>query len=115
MAFTLDVEPAAFIYLDLFPAKFSVHEGYEFQPKHEEYRIIVTDNRFYIIDDFPEGPAVAHTLPLTAFEGSNKTGYTVTTPDVVFHVERALNCGCGSRLRGLHPFMGVPFVSQLGK
>lgn len=115
MAFTLDVQPAAFIYLDLFPAKFFVHDTYEFQPKHEEYRIIVTDNRFYIIDDTTEGPAVVHELPLTSFEGSNKTGYTVTTPEVVFHVERALNCGCGSRLRGLHPFAGVPYISQLGK
>jgi hypothetical protein len=115
MAFTLDVEPAAFIYLDLFPAKISVHDGYEFQPKHEEYRVIVTDNRIYIIDDFPDGPEVAHTQPLIGFEGTNKTGYTVTTPEVAFHVERALNCGCGSRLRGLHPFSGVPYVSQLGK
>jgi hypothetical protein len=115
MAFTLDVEPAAFIYLDLFPAKISVHDGYEFQPKHEEYRVIVTDNRIYIIDDFPDGPEVAHTQPLIGFEGTNKTGYTVTTPEVAFHVERALNCGCGSRLRGLHPFAGVPHIAQLGK
>lgn len=114
MAFTISVHPAAYINLDLFPAKIFVSVG-SFEPKHEEYRVIVTDNYFYIIDDRPEGPEAILTEPLKGFSGSNKIGYTVETDSGLYFVERALNCGCGSRLRGLHPFMGVPFVSQLGK
>lgn len=114
MAFTIDVQPAAYINLDLFPAKIFVSLG-SFEPKHEEYRVIVTDNYFYIIDDQPEGPAAIVSEPLKGFSGTNKTGWTVETDSGLYFVERALNCGCGSRLRGLHPFAGVPFVAQLGK
>jgi hypothetical protein len=114
MAFTLNVFPAAYINLDLFPAKITTVDGV-FEPKHEEYRVIVTDNYLYIIDDMPEGPECILTEPLVSFEGTNKTGYTVVSGNHAFLIQRALNCGCGSRLRGLHPFAGVPFVSQLGK
>jgi hypothetical protein len=114
MAIKLDVFPAAYINVDLFPAKITTVEGM-FQPTHEEYRVIVTDNYLYIIDDLPEGPEAVVSEPLVKFEGSNKTGYTVITGSQIFLIERALNCGCGTRLRGLHPFAGVPFISQLGK
>lgn len=114
MAFTIDVQPAAFINLDLFPAKVFTSVG-SFEPKHEEYRVIVTDNYLYIIDDTIDGPKALVSEPLQGFSGTNKTGYTVQTGDGLYFIERALNCGCGSRLRGLHPFAGVPFVAQLGK
>lgn len=109
MAFTIDVEPAEFIWLDLFPAKIASEL---FQPIHEEYRVIVTDNYFYLIDDTIDGPQAIIKEPLTDFSGSNKEGYTVSTETGSYLVQRALNCGCGSRLRGLHPFAGVPFVAR---
>lgn len=115
MAFTLDVQPAAYINLDLFPAKVLVAPVRDFMPVHEEYRVIITDNRLYIIDDRPEGPEVIVSDAFIKFEGDNKVGYTVTTAEQTWHITRALNCGCGSRLRGLHPFAGVPFISQLKK
>lgn len=111
MAFTIDVEPAAFIWLDLFPAKIRSESG-QFQAIHEEYRVIVTDNYFYILDDTIDGPQAIVKEPLTDFSGSNKEGYTVATETGTYFVERALNCGCGSRLRGIHPFDGVPYAAR---
>lgn len=105
MAFTIDVEPANYINLDLFPAKV---ESSIFKPLHEEYRVIVTDNYLYVIDDTIDGPAPIVREPLLSFEGDNKIGYTVETELGTVHIQRALNCGCGSRLRGIHPFAGVP-------
>jgi hypothetical protein len=100
--FTIDVEPANFIYIDLFPAT-----------THEEYRVIVTDNRLYILDDTIDGPKAIISEPLVEFIGSNKTGYLVYTEYRSFQIERAQNCGCGSRLRQPRPFDGVPFIARL--
>lgn len=112
MAFTIDVEPAIHIQMDLFPA--SVRPGgEEGTPIGEELRVIVTDNYFYVIDDTIDGPAAIIKEPLESFDGSNKLGYTVTTTQGnTYYFSRALNCGCGSRLRGLHPFAGVPWVAR---
>lgn len=110
MPFTIDVFPANEVWLDLFPARIEVPADpwAAFQPAHEEYRVIVTDTYFYIIDDTLDGPKAIVTLPTLAFEGSNKVGYTVTTPEGAFYILRAPNCGCGSRIRGIFPFAGVP-------
>lgn len=105
--FVLDVEPANEVWLDLFPAKI-YDETLEFVPAHEEYRVIVTDNRFYVIDDTIDGPKVIISEPLEQFLGSNREGYRIYTEYRHYLVERAPNCGCGSRIRGLHPFAGVP-------
>ena len=107
MAFTIDVYPANAVWLDLFPAKITTVEGL-FVPVHEEYRVIVTDTYFYIIDDTVDGPKAIVAEPTIQFEGTNKTGYTVVTPTQIFLVSRAPNCGCGSRIRGIFPFAGVP-------
>lgn len=107
--FTIDVEPANEVWLDLFPARITSVEGL-FEPKHEEYRVIVTDTYFYIIDDTIDGPAAIFSEPTVKFEGTNKTGYTVVTSNSIFLIERAPNCGCGSRIRGIFPFAGVPQV-----
>lgn len=114
MAIELNVRPANFISLDLFPAKLTTENG-TFVTSHEEYRVIVTDNAFYLFDDTLEGPQAVISDPLVSFDGDNKTGYTVTTETDVYHIERALNCGCGSRLRGLHPFAGVPYAARKQK
>lgn len=105
--FTIDVHPANEVWLDLFPAHI---EADTWETKHEEYRVIVTDTYFYIIDDTVDGPKAIFTEPTVAFEGNNKVGYTVTTPIATFRITRAPNCGCGSRIRGIFPFAGVPQV-----
>lgn len=112
MSFTLDVEPANFIWIDLFPA--DVHPGGSSEPSiGQELRVIVSDNYFYVIDDTINGPAFIIKEPLVTFDGSNKTGYTVTTENGnSYFFIRALNCGCGSRIRGIFPFAGVPFVAR---
>lgn len=108
---TLDVEPAAFWYLDLFPA--SVQESGSVIG--EEFRVIVTDNHFYVLEEIGTGPALFIKEPLESFEGTNKTGYTVTAGGRQFFIQRAANCGCGSRLRGVSVFPGVPHESHLPK
>lgn len=112
MAYTLDVVPANFLYLDIFPG--SVFTGGPEKPSiGDEYRVIVTDNTFYVLHDTFDGPQSLIQEPLVSFEGSNKLGYTVVTETETYHVQRATNCGCGSRLRGVHPFIGVPYISQI--
>lgn len=112
MATKLDVEPANFIRLDIFPG--AVHPtGPEHPALGEEFRVIVTDNYFYAIMEATSGILFRIKEPLVSFSGSNKTGYTVETTEGIYHVRRADNCGCGSRLRGIFPFAGVPFESQL--
>lgn len=114
MAFTLTLDPANYISLDLFPATVRSQNG-TFTPAHEEYRVIVTDSHFYVLDDTGVGPDAIVRLELVEFEKTGRTEYTVTTASEIFYIERATNCGCGSRLRGIHPFAGVPFISQLKK
>jgi hypothetical protein len=114
MAYTIDVEPAQYLQLDIFPA--SVFPGGEENPSlGDELRAIVTDNYFYVIHDTISGPQLLIKEALVLFEGSNKTGYTVTTEESKYFVKRALNCGCGSRVRGIHPFPGVPHIAHLNK
>lgn len=107
MKFTIDVEPANEVWLDIFPAKILTVEGL-FEPAHEEYRVIVTDTYFYIIDDTDDGPKALVSEPTVQFDGTNKTGYTVVTSTSIFLISRAPNCGCGSRIRGIRPFAGIP-------
>ena len=110
----LNTEPAAFYYLDLFPA--SVHVGGpEGTLIGEEFRVIVTDNHFYVFQEIGTGPDTLIKDPLVTFEGSNKTGYTITGSINSYFVKRAGNCGCGSRLRGVSIFPGVPHESHLSK
>lgn len=112
--FVLDVEPAAYYSLDLFPASVNVG-GPEGILLGEEFRVIVTDNYFYVFQEVGDRPEILVKEPLTLFEGSNKTGYTVTTTMNIYYVRRAPNCGCGSRLRGVSIFSGVPHESYLPK
>lgn len=110
----IDVEPADYIQLDIFPGELYL-DTKEGAPIGDQYRIIVTNNYLYVIEDTINGPQPTIKSPISSFEGTNKIGYTVDTPDGVYYVKRAQNCGCGSRLRGIHPFAGVPFISQLSK
>jgi hypothetical protein len=95
---------ARHIKLDLFPATVSV-DG---TVVYDEVKAIVTDSTFYIFEDTLEGPTYTKEEVLVSFEGTNKTGYTVVTEQGTYHVIRHLGCACGSRLRGVHPFSGVP-------
>lgn len=109
MAFHIDVQPAAYVQLDLFPASV-VRDG---ESLGEELRVVVTDNHFYVFTDAVEGPYALIGLPLISFDGNNKDGYTIETAETTFAVKRAQNCGCGSRLRGIRPFAGIPYITQI--
>jgi hypothetical protein len=92
------------IKLDLFPATVVV-DGVSLG---EDLKAIVTDGHFYIFEDTLTGPDVTKQEVLVSFEGTNLTGYTVVTEQNTYHVSRSAGCACGSRLRGIHPFSGVP-------
>jgi hypothetical protein len=108
MATNLDFEPAEYIQIDLFPA--IVHPDRQEEPAiGEEMRAIVTDNYFYAIQEVDGVASFAVKEPLVEFDGSNKLGYTVTTENgATYYFNRALNCGCGTRLRGIKVLPGVP-------
>lgn len=106
MAKDFDLPRPAYIQLDLFPATISGN-------MNEELRVIVTDSVFYVFDETLTGPEAVIQEPLVSFGGTNQTGYTVVTETNTYAVARATNCGCGSRLRGIHPFPGVPHAAHL--
>lgn len=112
MTVELDFEPAVHIAMDLFPA--SVHpENASESPLGEELRVIVTDNYFYVIQQTENVIGFLIREPLKEFDGSNKAGYTVTTErGQEFYFQRALNCGCGTRLRGITVLKGVPPIAR---
>ena len=105
-----EIEDANHIKLDIFPA-----EVYDLENSDEslgdQYRVIVTDNHFYAFSETDEGIRPVIKVPLGSFTGTNRDGYTINSG---WYIKRAQNCGCGSRLRGYHPFPGVPHISQLG-
>lgn len=94
------------IRLDLFPARIEENGQYI----GEVFRVIATDQHFYILDEGNFGAIAKVAEPYSSIDGTNKTGYTVTTGRATYSISRAVNCGCGSRLRGIHPFAGVPYV-----
>lgn len=96
----LDVEPAEYIWFDMFPA---LVRGPETDLR--DCRVILTDNHLYAFSESPTGPVVSlkqpHTDGYTLTMMNNQVGeYTIT---------RQLTCGCGATLRGIYPFLGVPF------
>lgn len=107
----LDVEPAQYLNLNLFPSEVTI--GDSEKPLLGEYKTIVTNNYLYVITDGVEGPEFVVKEPLTSFEGTGRTGYTVVTETETYLIRRAKNCGCGSRLRSLRVFTGVPHIQQL--
>jgi hypothetical protein len=112
---TLDLKPAKFIRLDLFPAQIMEMTDLK-NPTlvSKDMRIIITDDMVYIFKEGNQGPMIHYASWLEEFTGSNKTGYIATTAaGETFQIARATNCGCGSSLRGFFPFPGTPFISQL--
>ncbi len=105
---------AQHIKLDLFPAVVSqLIDGdlTRITAVGADNRVIVTDAHIYVFRDGSEGPDAYIVEPITTFLGSTNKGYTVvTSSDSVYHIIRAVSCGCGSRLRGFHPFPGKPYV-----
>lgn len=111
----MDFKEATFIRLDLFPAQVvNITVPSEAEFIGDAVRVIVTNDMFYIFHETIHGPDVLYSEFLSDFTGSNKDGYVVlTASNKSFTINRAKNCGCGSRLRAFFPFPGVPFVSQL--
>lgn len=116
MAFRYDPPfEAHHIKLDLFPAVVSeatVKDGLRrITAEGTDNRVIVTDSHLYVFRDGSEAPDAYIVESIDTFLGSTNNGYTVVTSEgTVYHVIRAVSCGCGSRLRGFHPFPGIPYV-----
>lgn len=93
---------AAYIRIDLYPATVTDRQGTK--------RVIVTDSHLVIAGDSNTGPEIQEVYTVYDFEGSNKTGWTVTLEDEggeQIYFKRASGCGCGSRLRGAKIYPGV--------
>lgn len=103
----LNVEPAEFIYFDLFPS--TVTKIGSNEPYGDSFRTIVTNDYLYVIVETGYGPDLLIKEPLVSIEGSHSAGFQVND----YTITRSINCGCGTTLRGIYPFMGVPFRSQL--
>lgn len=115
MAYTFEPPfEAQHIKLDLFPASTLALEVFEDGGDEflgNDTRVIVTDAHLYVFKDGSTAPNPIVIAPITSFSGSTASGYTVALEDgTVYHVIRAVNCGCGSRLRSFHPFPGVPYA-----
>jgi hypothetical protein len=105
---SFDLQPAEYVYLDLFPA--DVVETIDDVPLGDELRVVVTENYLYVLRDTPDGPEMLSQEPLRDFSGTNKTGYTIETVFNRYYVKRAPNCGCGAALRGITLFPGAVYV-----
>lgn len=104
------LEPAQHLQLDLFPATVSSEEHPEPFPNGDK-RVIITDAHLYVFTDGVENVNVLVQKPITSVTGSTLSGYEVETEDGMrYHVIRVASCGCGSRLRGFHPFPGLPYA-----
>lgn len=110
----IELDPCRFYYLDLFPARVRRYTAADI-PQGEEFRVIVTDNRVYVLDENDQGPYIHSQSELSSFARKTDGSYSVRTPDGDYFIERADNCGCGARLRGLHPLVGVLHISQYPK
>lgn len=106
--------PAQHLQLDLFPAlvtDVTSDDPFRVTAEGTDNRVIVTDSHLYVFRDGTEAPDAFIVEPITSFTGSSGDGYTIALADgVMYHVIRAESCGCGSRLRGFHPFPGVPYA-----
>lgn len=111
---TVEIFPAEYIQLDSFPTTVTATvNGEETKFPGNEYRTIVTDNRLYVLEDSPEGPTAVVNEPLETFSGDYKAGFTAVTDSGTYLIVREANCGCGSRLRGYHPFLMVPHQARI--
>jgi len=95
------------IQISLFPAEYTV-DGVP--STDNANKIVLTDSNLYIIRDSINGPYVHFSMPATRdqFDRPSVRVYTVTTDDHVVTFSRATSCACGSRLRGVNPFRGLP-------
>lgn len=102
-----DLPTAAYIRLDLAPAILrgaSLPNGVL-----DKRRVIITDAFVYVFSDAAGGPVLSFTWELVDITGRPSTGYDVTIDDgEVIHIRRSGTCLCGSKLRGIRPFPGVP-------
>jgi len=110
----MDVPPATYIRLDMYPA-FVYGENLPTNPDQnvlDGKRVIITDTHMLIFSDGPQGPYLMYSGALVDIEGRNTIGWTVTTEEFTAQVKRSSGCGCGSKLRSLFPYPGVPHKAR---
>lgn len=99
---------AAYLRLDVFPGTAVVNQTTVYTPA----RVIVTDDSVYVYMDSENGPTSVYSARLADYVGDRQSGEATSDEGDTVIISRASHCGCGSRLRGFHPFAGVPMMAQ---
>lgn len=102
------------IQLELFPASIA---GVNTDLQYDEVLAVVTDANIYLATDDPTGReryAIVYESPIYDITGSGfRSTWTVTLDDdkrTELIITRSRGCGCGSRLKGVRLFRGVPYA-----
>lgn len=108
----MDDKPKA-VMLELYPANLS---GTTLPKNYKDVLAVVTDQKLYVATDDPTGKkryVVVHDTPIFDIRiGAHRKEWVVTLDDehkTEVTVTRSNGCGCGSRLRGVRMFRGVPY------
>lgn len=100
-----DTYKPEYIRLDLFPAIVETEST-----SVGERKVIVTNDKVLIYTNTPQGPEEEERHDLYDFSGDRKSGWTILTEDQQeIKITKDKGCGCGSRLRGHHPFLYTPY------
>lgn len=103
-----DLPAANYIRLDLFPADIS-----GIDTEVSDKKVLVTDQHLLVIVQEPSGPSILIKEPLDEYFGRKKgeAHWSLTTESgTLVGITRASGCACGSRLRGINPYPGVPRI-----
>lgn len=100
-------EDVRYINFEAFPGSVTDEEGWK--SLNEQLKIIATDSHLVIYEDFD---LPLRTYELLSWEQVDRKTYIVQTDAGQLTIKREENCGCGNRLRGFHPFLGVPHIAH---
>jgi len=75
----------------------------------DQFKVIATDKYFIVYSDYD---VVEFLSEFISFEKVDYKTYVAQTSDGEITVKREDNCGCGNRLKGYHPFVGVREVAR---
>lgn len=101
-----DLHPVKHIVHELFPARIVAGGAY----LGTGFKVFITDLTLTIWEEGPDKPVLKYEGVYDSIEGTRKDGLSLSIDDEMYYIVRDDHCGCGSRLRGFHPYPGVPRI-----